>query len=372
MKQYAKKFYTILLIILTLFIVIGCGSQSSAKINYLKTGNSFNQNEVDLIFLHTKIFPENTQLSIAKIQNGSVYFYGVLRRDDIIETIENYDKVFEIGSLTKLFTSTLLTNLVLEEKLKLDDTIHEKSNILLNQNPRITYKQLANHTSGAPRWPTFWFRYLTNNPFKNYDYKRLEDDLKFDLKLNNKPGEVYSYSNYGVSALGYALSKIENRSYEDLIQEKILSKLNMKSTTTIRKNIQTNLVIGLDENGNHADNWDMIAFESAGAILSSVEDLSKFANASFDHSNKAFKLTQIPSFWKNDHFGVGLGWHISKTDYSETLHWHNGATGGYISSIVLDIKNKNGIIILSNVSLFNKNNKNIEELGLNLLKLMYK
>ena len=124
-----KKPYTVLSIFLIMFIFLGCDSRPAANINDLKAGNNFTQDEIELIDSHTYLFP------------------------------------------------------VLEGKLKPDDDIRDKTDIVLKNNPLITYKQLANHTSGIPRWPTFWFRYLTGNPFKHYDYGRLQDDLQYDLKL---------------------------------------------------------------------------------------------------------------------------------------------------------------------------------------------
>ena len=108
----------------------------------------------------------------------------------------------------------------------------------------------------------------------------------------------------------------------------------------------------------------------AGAILSTVEDLSKFALAQFDKENNELILTQEPTFKVNDNMQIGLGWHILKGETGRELIWHNGGTGGYTSSMGLDIENKNGIIILSNVSAFNEKMGNIDQLLFELIETL--
>ena len=106
----------------------------------------------------------------------------------------------------------------------------------------------------------------------------------------------------------------------------------------------------------------------AGAIFSTVEDLSQFAISQFDNSNKELKLTRKKTFEVNENMDIGLGWHILKSQSKNFWHWHNGGTGGYSSSMVIDENTKNGIIILSNISAFNPNMGNIDKLCFALMK----
>ena len=71
-----------------------------------------------------KEFPDKTEFAIALIRNGEVVYYGTQRSSDTLITIENRDKTFEIGSLTKVFTSTLLANFVLNNEVHTDSTIN--------------------------------------------------------------------------------------------------------------------------------------------------------------------------------------------------------------------------------------------------------
>jgi CubicO group peptidase (beta-lactamase class C family) len=342
----------------------GCSSHSEVKINNLIKNTNFKQKDIDKIYEYAKKFPNNTQLSIAKIKNGQVYFYGLVLNDNIIKTIDNHNNIFKIGSITKIFTSTFLAQMVIDKKLNLDDNIQDKLKIKLLDNPTITYKQLLNHTSGLHKGPY----YKDKNHYENYNYKDLENYLENKLKIDKQ--NEFNYSNLGASILGYTLGNIKNKSYEELLQE-LTHKLNMNNTTTIKSKIKNKLILPSKIDYNIPP-----AMISAGGIYSSVEDLSKFAIALFDDKNKALKLTQKVTFTDKTLFGdsikMGLGWFISNEKFTENIHHHEGLIGGYTSSIFLDIKNKNAIIILSHQASLNDNEPNdIGSLSFDLMKLMY-
>ena len=126
------------------------------------------------------------------------------------------------------------------------------------------------------------------------------------------------------------------------------------STAEIHK-VKGNLVKGLNNEGEEVLNWQFSSLVGAGAIYSTVEDLSHFAISQFDESNKELNLTRNKTFEINDNIDIGLGWHILKSKSKNLWYWHNGGTGGYSSSMAIDKNLNNGIIILSNVSAFNPN-----------------
>ena len=128
------------------------------------------------------------------------------------------------------------------------------------------------------------------------------------------------------------------------------------------------LIPGLNAKGNEVPNWDLAALAGAGAILSNVEDLAKFAQAQFDPSNEALALSRKKTFSAAAKMDLGLGWHIIKTDDGNDWHWHNGGTGGYSSSMLIDLRKQQAIIMLSNVSAFSPKTRNVENLGFDLMK----
>ena len=326
-------------------------------------------------------FPDNTQVAVALIRKRSVRYFGIQKRAGELAAVKNADSVFEAGSITKLFTASLLADLVISGQIRQDEAIQDKLDIRLKGHPGITYRQLANHTSGLPFLPPsiYWkavFGFL-DNPFKKYSTDDLKTGLQTKLSLDSEPGTAYQYSNLGYGLLGYLVAEIEGASYEDMLQKRIFTRYRMKNTTTVRSNVKNRLVTGLDKKGRHAENWDFLALAGAGAVLSTVEDLAKFGMAQFDKQNKALALTRSPTFKVPEPFelgenkfglDIGLGWHILTDSAGRIWHWHNGGTNGYHSSMALDVENEKGVVILSNVSSYNSKTLNIENLLFTLMR----
>ncbi|MBU1012357.1 MAG: beta-lactamase family protein [Bacteroidetes bacterium] len=366
-----KKF--ILPLIMLLCCNLGHGQVSQSENNISDKENVLTAKQKKLVYENLKNFHDQTQVSFAVIKNGAVGFYGVKRENDLLSDSPNADKVFEIGSITKVFTSTLLANFVLDGKLEADDKINDYLKIKLKDGIQISFKQLANHTSGLARMPSnfnFAAALSPDNPYKNFDEKMLEWYLTQALKLEYAQGTKSEYSNLGVGLLSYTLCKIVDTDFQSLLKSYIFSKYKMASSTTIRDEIAEKLVIGRDSIGKETSNWDLNAMAGAGAILSSVEDLSKFALAQFDIANKELALTRVKTFADPGSMDVCLGWFINKSKSGSEWYFHNGGTGGYRSAMALDINKKNGIIILSNVSSFHPNSRKIDELCFALMKTL--
>jgi len=328
------------------------------------------KSQLEAIYKHVNRFPNQTQLSIGLIKHGEVHFAGIIRKNDSIFWADNAQKAFEIGSITKVFTATLLANLVVEGKLKLDDTIQDFLEVELKTEENITFKSLANHTSGLPRLPSN-LNLLTvdqSNPYASYDEEKLNEYLTSKLKLNQSPGEKYDYSNLGAGLLGFLLAKQSNSTYEALLQGEIFQLYGMTHSTSLRGNLKAPLIEGLSPNGQPTSNWDFDVLAGGGAILSTVEDLSYFAKAQFDASHKELQLTHQPTFEMSKNMSIGLGWHLITRKNNSQLLWHNGGTGGYSSSMALGLEYQNAVIILSNVSAFNKNMSNIDRLCFELMQ----
>jgi len=315
-----------------------------------------------------KSFPDNTEFSLALIENGEPVFLGLKRSGDTVIQVNNSTSILEIGSITKVFTATLLTNFVLDEKLKLDDPLQKFFDFPIAANDTITLKQLANHTSGLPRLPTNLNLLLNpNNPYQSYDAQKLKEYLSEQVTLAQKPGETYDYSNLGAGLLGFILAESAGTSYEELLQTLIFKKYGMLSSTSQQSKVKQRLVKGLSATGSETPNWDFDALAGGGAILSSVDDLARFAAAQFDAANTELLLTQDATFTVNDNMKIGLGWHILRLGANRSAIWHNGGTGGYSSSMALDTANKCGVVILSNVSAFNPAKDKVDRLCFDLL-----
>ncbi|MEA3496707.1 MAG: serine hydrolase domain-containing protein [Bacteroidota bacterium] len=366
-----KKHILILLLLLSSGFIY---SQSDVVMNNLTTNNLITETQKEGIYNKLNVFPNKTQVSIALIENGNVKIYGIEIKNDTISYLENYNSVFEIGSITKLFTSTLLANFVINKKINLDDNINQFLTIPFNDSICLTFKQLATHTSGLPRMANnFTITALLHmkNPFKYYTEEKLEKYIRKKMKLVYDQNERPHYSNVGVGILAYTLCNIANNDFETLLDSLIFSRYEMNNSSSHKNEVLNKLVIGLNKKGKETPNWDMGSIYGAGSILSTVEDLSKFALAQFDNSNKELVLTRQVCVTDTLSFNMGLGWHIFKP-YDDTWYFHNGRTGGYSSGIMIDVVNKNGIIILSNVSAYNKQADNIDDLCVKLMKTLNK
>lgn len=313
-------------------------------------------------------FPERTQFSIAAIDGNVTKFYGLIKTSDSAATrIENETSQFQIGSVTKVFTSVLLAKLVAEKKLKLADTIQKFFNFPLKENS-ITLEKLSNHTSGLPRLPSNLDLNHVNprNPYVSYS----EDDMKFylaeELETSNGKEAAYQYSNLGAAILAKALENSTNKTYEALLLKKIFQPLQMTQSTSDETKA-LNLVQGYNENGTQAELWDLAEFKGAGAIVSTTNDLSKFVKAYFQDKDEALSLSLLPTFTVNPNLRIALGWHILQDSEGNDLYWHNGGTGGYTSSVYMVPETKKAIIILTNVSAFHSKASKIDELGYRLL-----
>src|ERR1019366_1761572 len=159
--------------------------------------------------------------------NGvSFYSYGSrdIDRDDPVD--EN--TVFEIGSITKTFTTLLLSDMVLRGELALTNLLQDFLPAGV-QAPKygdqaIQLAHLASHVSGLPRMPTNFAPANILNPFADYGDQQMFEFLN-TYRLPRAPGSLYEYSNYGMGLLGNVLSRFKGIGYEQLVRERVLTVL---------------------------------------------------------------------------------------------------------------------------------------------------
>lgn len=150
-------------------------------------------------------------------------------------------------------------------------------------------------------------------------------------------------------------------------EEGVFSRYGMRQSYTRAEDAGDSLVKGLNAGGEVTSNWDFDALMGAGGILSTVKDLSAFASAQFNKEDDDLMLTRAPTHVVNDRLKMGLGWHILLTDSGKELHCHNGGTGGYSSSIAINMADEVAVIVLSNVSAFHPSADRVEQLCLQLI-----
>lgn len=342
--------------------------QKETKSDTVNALNTYPKEISNIIFTNAQNFPNNTQLSIAILEKDKVKYYGVIKTNNKLQEIENQNKVFEIGSITKVFTSTVLATLVDEGQIKLTDQINSFYPALkFRNNIQLNFKDLANHTSGLPRLPDNLDLSNQSNPYKDYGKSQIEQYLQDSLSIENIAQKKYAYSNLGAGLLGYTLGQSQEVSFQTLLQQKIFDQYQMKNSFVNSNNLADQLVKGQNAEGQIIPNWDFDVLFGAGGMLSTTEDLAKFARAHFDAKNTALALKRTPTFEINKDLKIGLAWHLLKTPNGKDVIWHNGGTGGYSSSMVINVKDQTAVIVLSSLSAFHAKNKNIDQLSFELI-----
>ena len=143
------------------------------------------------------------------------------------------NSVFEIGSVTKVFTSALLADMVRRGEVKLEDPASKylpaSARLPSRSGKEITLLDLATQTSGLPRLPGNLAPKDPTNPYADYTVEQLYDFLSH-YTLTRDIGEKYEYSNLGVGLLGHVLSRKAGMSYEELVTKRILEPLEMRDT----------------------------------------------------------------------------------------------------------------------------------------------
>jgi serine-type D-Ala-D-Ala carboxypeptidase/endopeptidase len=280
------------------------------------------------------------------------------------------DTVYEIGSITKVFTSLLLADMVKKGEVSLDDPVSKylpKSVKMPSRNGKeITLVELATHTSGLPVMPSNLNPANTDNPYADYT---VEDMYAFlsSYQLKRDPGAQYEYSNLGGGLLGHVLALRAGTDYETLLRERVLTPLHMTSTgIRLTPEERARLAPGHTATLEPAANWDLPTLAGAGALRSTAHDMLLFLSANLGFTPTPlsaameFERTAVRHPTSVPTWDVALGWHILKRDSGDII-WHNGGTGGYRSYLGFDLQKRIGVVVLSNSA------NSVDDIGQHLL-----
>jgi CubicO group peptidase (beta-lactamase class C family) len=366
-----------LLALYILLIIFFCAIKNSEAQKEVNFDKNIPQAAIDTIKKYALTYPNETQFSVALIRNKTVSFIGVQKNNDVITTINNKDSVFEIGSITKIFTSNILVNLILDGKIDPDEPVSKSLPFNLFESEKndieITYKMLSNHTSGIPPVPDDiddFIKRNPENPWVDFDKIQFEQYLSTKMILDFTPGTQYEYSNLGAALLGKLIELETGKSYERLLQSMVFEKYKMYSTTTDRNRINNRLVQGHNEIGKPVLNWDFNAIAEAGACLSSVNDLSRFVLANFS-DDPVLMYQRLRTFVvPNNAIDLAYGWLVFRNN-GLVWYFHSGGTGGYHSNITMDLEQKCAIIILTNCS-FEPTERYLERISWKILMTLIK
>ncbi|WP_442506504.1 serine hydrolase domain-containing protein [Novipirellula sp. SH528] len=266
------------------------------------------------------------------------------------------ETLYEIGSISKVFTGILLADAVNRGQIRLDQNASEllPAEVTMPQwqDRPITVLDIATHRSGLPRLGDNMPSLHTANPYGDYT-SALAYEFLNSHSLRREPGTQYEYSNLAFGLLGYWIGSKAGTSYDELLQHRLTKPLGMPDTCVVLNPAQkARLATPYNAEKHATSNWGFADMPGAGGIRSSITDMLRFAKMHLQVPKNEIG-TAIELAWQKHHVGsngdasMGLGWHVMGNHSTRT---HSGQTGGYHSMILIDRKTQSAVVVLANTA----------------------
>lgn len=297
---------------------------------------------------------ETPAMVMAVHQNGKTTYYSYGYADVASKRVADSRTLFEIGSITKTFTTTAIAQQAQEGKIKLTDPVQtwlpKDVKVPVRGDKSITFEDLASARSGLPRLPENLKPADETNPYLDYTEDKLYTFLN-GYTLPRDIGSQYEYSNLGMGLLGVLVGRIDGRTYRESIEQRILKPLKMKNTflnTPGRKD--KNSAQGYSD-GKPVPAWtwsDASCMQGAGGLLSNAEDMMSYLLSNMNPPDNSLGRAMHDAHQPRLDIGrnnmkIGLGWHIRNK-----IIWHNGGTGGFRTFAGYEPEKKMAVVILTN------------------------
>ncbi|TWT87365.1 D-alanyl-D-alanine-carboxypeptidase/endopeptidase AmpH precursor [Pseudobythopirellula maris] len=303
--------------------------------------------------------------TIGVVDDDGVRFFAFGEMEKGAGVAPDEHTVYEVGSFTKALTGTLLADAQLRGLLSEGDTLsaHTPEGIKVPElGEPITLAHLATHTSGLPRLPPSMTSFKSLlfldalDPYAGFTRERVWGDLA-KTKPARPPGED-EYSNFGMGVLGLVLERATDKSYEELLVERLCAPLGMSDTRvaltdSMRERFAPPYDADLTPNGA----WNLGGLTAAGGVRSTAADLVKLVEAALagDGSETPAATAALRDAMRVRHdngregaaAAIGLAWFRSS---DSNAWWHNGMTGGYASSVSLAPEEGCGVVVLANTA----------------------
>ena len=364
LQNERKMKYKLIILIMIGFTgtIIG---QKSAGERLEKYVSKYIEMEVDL--------NQTPGILIGLIDGDSTYTFsfGVSEKGTMQQLTDT--SIFEIGSLTKVFTASLLQILVDEGRIDYQNTLSDYIDTI-HLHPslhEVTIWSLATHTSGLPRLPTNFSESNTdaNNPFKYYTDADLQ---RFLLEYHLLQKGTYLYSQVNYVLIEKIIEIVEKEKYSEVLHRKLLEPLHLQSTTYHLDNSQKQrLTTGYLLDGSEAPSAAFSTFYGAIGLMSDMQDLIRFVrvNLSLEASPLQSSLVKTQGAQVNTGISkdidVGIGWHIvrPKRRFYEVVS-HRGTGIGHQAYIAFVPETTTAVIVLAN------SRHSLEGLGYFMLKMI--
>ena len=358
-----KQFYPIMIIKYVLFLIglsaISCKNTSVKK-------QSIERNPIELSMKKNAdsllLDPTINAISIGIYKDGKTFMHHYGELDKGQRNKPTDQTIYEIASVSKTFAGTLVAQAELEGKLNLEDDIRKYlkedfPNFQYQENP-IKIKHLISHTSRLPRFLPEIINKIIENPSDSLAFKIHQAEMTYSkekflkdlhaIKLDTIPGTKEGYSNVDTELIAHILENIYNKSYNELIQEKIADKLVMTNTGTLLTDSQSeNLANGYIQNNTLAPHMTNVLWSAGGGIKSTLPDLMKYMEFQLDENNElAVKSHKI--VYQNGDYKIGYYWPIGNDEFFGKYYSHQGGAFGTQNYIFIFPEKDLGISIITN------------------------
>jgi serine-type D-Ala-D-Ala carboxypeptidase/endopeptidase len=291
--------------------------------------------------------------------------FGHARRGN--DELVTGDSVFEVGSVTKVFTSLLLAQMVEAGEVRLDDPIarYTPPSVKSPRAREVTLLHLSRHTAGFPPFPDNMKPVDASNPLDVYTNEALFAFLD-GHRTRRVPGTFHLYSNVGPALLGELLARRAKMDFETALRSRVLEPLDMRRTALkLTPALRAAHALGHTELGRPIPLGDVRGMLGAGSLRTTGNDMVRFLEA-----NLGLRESSLAAAMRATHetradrrmpdLAMGLGW-FHTTIFGTRLIVHGGATDGFVAYLALDLVRRRGVVVLSN------SDHDIQNIGIHLL-----
>jgi CubicO group peptidase (beta-lactamase class C family) len=267
------------------------------------------------------------------------------------------DTRFEIGSITKGLTGMLVADAAARGELTLDTTVGDLCPHLGGTEFwSVTLRELCTHTSGLPRvasGPLFRAREIMSGLRGRDPYRATTGSALLLLAsrqhLQHRANQVYS--NLGAAVAGQLAAVAAGSDYESMVHERILRPIGMDASR-VGSRVE-HAPGGYSVRGRREQSWTMGGYAPAGAVVSTIADMSRLAVAMLDGTAPGLRsVAPLKGIDTGDpNRAPGMFWIIdSRPAAGRTLIWHNGQTGGYSAFFAVLPELHRAVVVLANVA----------------------
>lgn len=293
-------------------------------------------------------------VAVAIYYQGKDHYYNFGVADTSTNQPVTQNTIFELASVSKSITATLLGICVEQGKCRLNDPVTKYLPALANNNNdainQVTLQELATHTAGFPR--TSDEIGVTDPTSANADSQLMSNLAQWQPSY--PIGTQYQYSNIGFGLLGEAVSNALGTNYSDAIQQYIFQPLNMTSSfVTVPEDQMNRYAQGYNTQGEPAPHYQTSAWPGGGGVRSSSSDMLQYLKANMGVSNissqlsAAMNLTEQGYFNVNPNFTQGLSWQLKNLQNLNVVN-KNGMNQGFNTYVAMVPQQKMAIVVLAN------------------------